>query len=234
MQIELIHNELNKYANKEYAAHHQVFFKTGPGQYGQGDIFMGVRVPMVRKVAKKFKDIDPDTLERLLRSEIHEERMVALVVMVNRFSLKSSDNKTREAVYNLYIANRGRINNWDLVDISAPHIVGSFLFKKDKDILYKLSQSDVLWDRRISIMATFYFIRQNKFHHTLKIAKTLLNDREDLIHKAVGWMLREVGKRDIHAEEAFLKKEFKKMPRTMLRYAIEKFPRDLRQYYLKG
>ncbi|MCP3900128.1 MAG: DNA alkylation repair protein, partial [Desulfobacteraceae bacterium] len=142
--------------------------------------------------------------------------------------------KGQEDIFNLYIKNKDRINNWDLIDISAPHIVGGFLFERDKDLLYNLSKSSVLWDRRIAIMSTFYFLRRNHFEHTLKISKILLHDKHDLIHKAVGWMLREIGKRDMQVEEKFLKKEFKTMPRTMLRYAIEKFPEDLRQTYLKG
>jgi 3-methyladenine DNA glycosylase AlkD len=229
-----IKNELKKYANKKDAEHHQRFFKTKPGEYGEGDIFIGVRVPKIRLVAKQYKKLDLDSVESLLRSEIHEYRMIALIIMVNRFNLKNIGIKNQEDIFNLYVKNKDRINNWDLVGISAPHIIGGFLFDRDRNILYNFSKSTILWDRRIAILSTFYFIRKNDFNDCLKISKILLHDKEDLIHKAVGWMLREIGKRDIQVEEEFLKKEFKKMPRTMLRYAIEKFPEDLRQSYLKG
>ena len=234
MTVKEIQNELKKYANEKYAAHHQTFFKTQPGGYGEGDMFIGVRVPKIRQVAKQFKNIEFNVIEQLLRAEIHEYRMIALVVMVNRFILKSTDTQIKEDIFNLYIKNKDRINNWDLIDISAPHIVGGWLFQGEKKLLYDLAESPVLWDRRIAIMSTMYFIRQNEFDHCLKISKILLHDKEDLIHKAVGWMLREIGKRDLQVEENFLKKYFKKMPRTMLRYAIEKFPEDLRLSYLKG
>jgi 3-methyladenine DNA glycosylase AlkD len=229
-----IKNELKKYSNQEYAAHHQVFFKTLPGEYGEGDVFIGVRVPDIRKVAKKYNGIDHNVIEELLSDEVHEYRLIALIIMVNVYSLKRTDKKTREKLFNIYIKNKDRINNWDLIDISAPHIVGAWLFDKQKDLLHDLADSSILWDRRIAIISTMYFIRQNEFDHTLKIAKTLLQDKEDLIHKAVGWMLREVGKRDRDIEEIFLKKHLKKMPRTMLRYSIEKFPEKLRLSYLKG
>ncbi len=234
MNIKEIQDELKKYANDEYAAHHQTFFKTQPGGYGEGDLFIGLRVPQIRKVAKKYKNIELDLVEKFLRSEIHEHRLMALVIMVNRFSLKSTETQDQEKIFNLYIKNKDKINNWDLIDISAPHIVGKWLFIKDKDLLYKLVHSKSLWDKRIAIMSTLHFIREHEFEHTLNISKILLHDNHDLIHKAVGWMLREIGKRDLRAEEEFLKKEFKQMPRTMLRYAIEKFPEDLRQSYLKG
>ncbi len=234
MSAKQIQNELKKRADKQHAAKHQSFFKTQPGGYGEGDIFIGVRVPKIRQVAKRFKDIELVQIKELLRAEIHEYRMIALILMVNRFSLKTTDLKVKENIYNLYINNKDQINNWDLIDISAPHIVGSWLFEREKDILYSLAESEVLWDRRLTIMSTLNFIRKNEFEHTLKIAKILLHDKEDLIHKAVGWMLREIGKRDLKVEEEFLKKYFKTMPRTMLRYAIEKFPEDLRLSYLKG
>ena len=234
MTIQQIKKELKNFANAQHAAKHQTFFKTQPGGYGEGDVFIGVRVPKIRQVAKQFKSIELDLIEELLRDEIHEYRMIALIIMVNCFNLKTTDSQIKENIFNLYIKNKDRINNWDLIDISAPHIVGGWLFQREKDLLYDLADSSVLWDRRIAIMSTMYFIRQNEFDHCLKISKILLQDKEDLIHKAVGWMLREIGKRDIQVEENFLKKDFKKMPRTMLRYAIEKFPEDLRLRYLKG
>jgi 3-methyladenine DNA glycosylase AlkD len=206
------------------------FFKTGPGQYGDGDLFIGVRVPMIRKVAKEFKSLPLTEVVRLLHSEIHEERLAALVILVLR--TEASDAETRKQVYDLYLANTKHINNWDLVDLSAPQLVGAYLTDKSRRPLYGLAKSAWLWDRRISILATFHFIRHNDFDDTLRIAETLLADRHDLIHKAVGWMLREVGKRDQAALERFLQEHSPTMPRTMLRYAIERFPEKTRRVYL--
>ncbi|MCD4741748.1 MAG: DNA alkylation repair protein, partial [Desulfobacteraceae bacterium] len=200
MTVQQIKNELKKHANTQYAAHHQTFFKTQPGGYGEGDMFIGVRVPVIRQVAKQYKHLKLDAIEELLRSEIHEYRMIALILMVNRFVLKSTNDQIKETIFSLYIKNKDTINNWDLVDISAPHIVGTWLFPREKDLLYNLVKSTVLWDRRIAIISTMYFIRQNEFDHCLKISKILLHDKEDLIHKACGWMLREIGKRDINVE----------------------------------
>ncbi|MCK5097345.1 MAG: DNA alkylation repair protein, partial [Desulfobacteraceae bacterium] len=214
MTIQQIKKELKNFANAQHAAKHQTFFKTQPGGYGEGDVFIGVRVPKIRQVAKQFKSIELDLIEELLRDEIHEYRMIALIIMVNCFNLKTTDSQIKENIFNLYIKNKDRINNWDLIDISAPHIVGGWLFQGEKKLLYDLAESPVLWDRRIAIMSTMYFIRQNEFDHCLKISKILLHDKEDLIHKAVGWMLREVGKRDISVQENFLKKHYKNMPRT--------------------
>ena len=222
--------ELKTKANSQKAKILQRFFKTGPGEYGEWDVFLGVVVPEIRKVAKKYGVLKSQDVVKLLHSKIHEERMAALLVMVNKFQTK----KERETIYKTYLKNTKRINNWDLVDLSADKIVGDYLFDKPKTILYKLAKSKSIWERRIAIMATFNFIKRNKVEETLKIAKILLNDEQDLIHKAVGWMLREVGKRDIKTEEKFLKKYYKKMPRTMLRYAIEKFPEKKRKQYLLG
>jgi len=210
----------------------QGFFKTGPGEYAEGDIFVGVTVPEIRKIAKEYSDLDLYHTEILLESLIHEERMAALLILVDKF--KKGEESEREKIFSLYLKNTKYINNWDLVDLTAPNIVGVFLEDKDKSILYKMAESKSLWDRRIAIMATFTFIRRNKYNDALKISKMLLADKEDLIHKAVGWMLREIGKRDMAVEEEFLKKHYKSMPRTMLRYAIEKFPEQKRQAYLKG
>ena len=222
--------ELKTKANSQKAKILQRFFKTGPGEYGEWDVFLGVVVPEIRKVAKKYGVLKSQDVVKLLHSKIHEERMAALLVMVNKFQTK----KERETIYKTYLKNTKRINNWDLVDLSADKIVGDYLFDKPKTILYKLAKSKSIWERRIAIMATFNFIKRNKVEETLKIAKILLNDEQDLIHKAVGWMLREVGKRDMKTEEKFLKKYYKKMPRTMLRYAIEKFPEKKRKQYLLG
>ena len=223
---------MRKLANKEIAEHSQRFFKTGKGQYGEGDIFLGIRVPVLRKIAKKFRRISLAEVSKLLESKFHEERLLSILMLVNLF--KSGDEDDQELIYELYLDKTKFINNWDIVDISAGNIVGEFLFEKDKAPLYRLVFSENLWERRIAIVATFYFIRNDEFDDTLKIAEILLNDKEDLIHKAVGWMLREVGKRVIEIEEEFLEEHYLKMPRTMLRYAIERFPETRRKMYLKG
>jgi 3-methyladenine DNA glycosylase AlkD len=206
------------------------FFKTGPGQYGEGDSFIGVRVPVIRKVAREFKGMPLAEVECLLHSEIHEERMAALAILVMQAT--KADAKTKKAIYELYLANTQFINNWDLVDLSAPQIVGVYLADKSRKPLHRLATSSRLWDRRISILATFHFIRMGDFADTLKLAELLLGDREDLMHKAVGWMLREVGKRDVTVLEAFLHLHCRVMPRTMLRYALEKFSERKRREYM--
>lgn len=206
------------------------FFKTGPGQYGAGDVLIGVRVPVIRKVAGEFKDLPLSELEWLLHSAIHEDRLAALVILVMQAA--KADAKTKKAIYDLYLANTKFINNWDLVDLSAPQLVGAYLADKSRRPLYRLARSSWLWDRRISILATFHFIRLGEFADTLKIAAMLLGDREDLIHKAVGWMLREVGKRDVAVLEEFLSRHGRTMPRTMLRYAIERLPEGKRRRFL--
>jgi len=206
----------------------QRFFKTGPEEYGEGDVFLGIAVPEIRKLVKKYSDLKIKEIIKLLHSKIHEERLIALLIMVKKFQIE----KNKEKIYNLYLKNTKYINNWDLVDLSANKIVGDYLLDKPKSILYKLARSKSVWERRISIIATFNFIKNNKFEETLKIARILLNDKHDLIHKAVGWMLREIGKRDLKTEERFLKKYYPKMPRTMLRYAIKKFPEKKRKQYL--
>ena len=231
-QVSDIKNEMRKLANKEIAEHSLRFFKTGKGQYGEGDIFLGIRVPVLRKIAKKFRRISLAEVSKLLESKFHEERLLSILMLVNLF--KSGDEDDQELIYELYLDKTKFINNWDIVDISAGNIVGAFLFEKDKAPLYRLVLSENLWERRIAIVATFYFIRNDEFDDTLKIAEILFTDKEDLIHKAVGWMLREVGKRVIEIEEEFLEAHYLKMPRTMLRYAIERFPETRRIMYLKG
>jgi 3-methyladenine DNA glycosylase AlkD len=222
-----IKKELREKNNKEKAEVLQKFFKTKKGEYGEGDIFLGIAVPELRKIVKKNKDISIADVLVLLHSRIHEERFIALLIFIDKFSKES------EKIFNLYLKNLRWINNWDLVDISAYRIIGEYLFDKEKTVLYNLARSNNLWERRIAIMSTFYFIRKNQFEDTINIAEILLHDKHDLIHKAVGWMLREVGKRDLKEEERFLMKNYKKMPRTMLRYAIEKFPENKRILYLK-
>jgi 3-methyladenine DNA glycosylase AlkD len=210
----------------------QRFFKTGPGEYGAGDVFVGLTVPQVRTIAKDGLALSLAEVVRLLRSPLHEARLLALFVLVRAY--QRGDDVSRESIYTLYLKNTRHINNWDLVDCSAEHIVGAHLWTRDRSVLGALAASDLLWERRIAILATFHFIKRGAFAETLRIAERVLGDPEDLIHKAAGWMLREVGKRDLAAEEAFLKKHCRAMPRTMLRYAIEKFPEDLRQRYLRG
>jgi len=210
----------------------QRFFKTGLGEYGEGDIFIGVKVPQIRAVVKRYNDINFKETMQLLKSKIHEERLTALLILVSKYAKENDSEK--KIIYKLYLKHTKYINNWDLVDLSARHIIGAFLTNKSKKPIYDLARSKVLWERRIAMVATYQYIKNNNFNDTLKIAKILLCDKEDLIHKAAGWMLREVGKRDSDAEESFLKKYYMKMPRTMLRYAIERFPETRRQGYLKG
>ncbi|PIU40807.1 MAG: DNA alkylation repair protein [Candidatus Omnitrophica bacterium CG07_land_8_20_14_0_80_42_15] len=232
MSLIKLKSDLKRCADKERAKALQRYFKTGPGEYAEGDRFIGVTAPRMRSVAKKFKGISLKESSLLLRSEIHEERAIALLILILKYPV--SDETEKKEIYKIYLGNTKYINNWDLVDISAEHIVGAFLKDKNKKPLYCLATSSSLWERRIAILSTFHYIKNNEFGDTLKIAKILLNDHEDLIHKAVGWMLREVGKRDLAREERFLKKYYKKIPRTMLRYAIERFAESKRQAYLKG
>ena len=232
MKAQAIRKRLKTLGSREIATTSQRFFKTGPGEYGEGDIFIGVRVPVLRKLIKDYLDLPIEEIKLLLQSAIHEERLFALLLLV-RISSKA-DEAEKKSIYELYLKSTAYINNWDLVDTSAEHIVGRYLKDKNRTPLYRLAKSTDLWERRIAIMATFHFIKHHDFADTLQIAKILLSDRHDLIHKAVGWMLREIGNRDLSAEENFLQKHYEKMPRTMLRYAIEKFPEAKRQRYLKG
>ncbi|MCX5718409.1 MAG: DNA alkylation repair protein [Nitrospirae bacterium] len=210
----------------------QRFFKTAQGEYGEGDVFVGLRVPEIRKLAKEYQALPFAEIIRLLQSFIHEARLLSLLILVRAYT--QGDASLQEQIFNLYLQNTRFINNWDLVDASAEYIVGSHLRYRSRSPLHALAVSNLLWDRRISIMATFHYIKCGEFAETLRIAELLLRDPEDLIHKAVGWMLREIGKRDRFTEEEFLKVHYKIMPRTMLRYAIEKFPEKLRQQYLRG
>lgn len=223
---------LKEIGDPKIAQHSQRYFKTGKGEYAQGDQFLGIRVPVLRKIVTSFLQTPFKDTEKLLVSPYHEVRLFALLLMVQQFS--KAGFKKREEIFNLYIAHTRFINNWDLVDTSAPYIAGPYLMDRDRAILYEFAHSPMLWERRIAIMATFYFIRNNQYEDTLKISRILLYDPEDLIHKAVGWMLREIGKRDQATAENYLKSCYEKMPRTMLRYAIEKFDEDRRQMYLKG
>ena len=231
-KLEQIKKQLRRSANSIQAKNLQRFFKTGKGEYGFGDVFIGMKVPDIRRVVKKHKDTESPIIEKLIKSEIHEERLCGLLILVLRYEL--GDEFQQEKMANIYLKHKRHINNWDLIDLTAHKILGHYLIDRPKEILYKLSRSESVWDRRIAILATFYFIKQNKYTNSLKLAKILIEDRHDLIHKAVGWMLREVGNRSPETEEIFLKKYYKKMPRTMLRYAIEKFPEDKRLAYLHG
>lgn len=233
--IEEVKRELVQYINEEKANFFPRFFKTGPGEYGEGDSFIGITVPDQRKVAKKFyKHISLKELAIILKEKVHEYRLTALIMLVLKYE-KSKDENEKEEIVSTYLDNLDGVNNWDLVDSSAGYILGAYLYAKaDKSILYRFAESNDLWKQRIAIISTSYFIRKNEFEDTLKIAGILLNHKHDLIHKAVGWMLREVGNRDRETELCFLKEHYKLMPRTMLRYSIEKFEPELRQKFLKN
>jgi 3-methyladenine DNA glycosylase AlkD len=228
----VISARLRAVASHEVAAISQRFFKTAPGEYGAGDIFLGIKIPVLRRLAREYRTAGAAEVCELLQSRFHEERLFALLLMMQRYAGANEDE--REALYRLYLASTSCINNWDLVDISAPHIVGRHLQSRARAVLLQLAASSDLWERRIAIIATLHFIRGNEFSDTLQIARMLLHDPHDLIHKAVGWMLREVGKRDRTVAEDFLKTHYQTMPRTMLRYAIERFPETLRLRYLHG
>ena len=220
--------------NLERAAHSQYFFKTGPGQYGAGDIFLGLIVPEVRSLAREFKDLSLADIEILLADKVHDLRLIGLIILVKRYQTVKTD-KERKVIYKFYLEHRAAANNWDLVDLSVYNIVGDYLcrYPKERKILYKLVKSKNIWDRRIAIVSTMAFIRQGETEDTLKLAAALLDDQEDLIHKASGWMLRELGKRHVEKLTVFLNEYGNRMPRTMLRYAIEKFSESQRQHYLK-
>lgn len=223
-------SELNSHTDKEKAAILRRFFKTEKGEYGYGDVFLGIVVPTQRRIAKKYLHLHFSDLTRLLKSKIHEHRFTALVILVEKY--RRSEKKEKEKIAKFYLRNRRYVNNWDLVDTSTPQILGDYLLTRDTRILSVLARSKNLWDRRIAVLATFPFIKIGNYKETLAIAYILLHDTHDLIHKAVGWALREVGKKAPQTEEDFLAKHAYCMPRTMLRYAIEKFPPTKRKKYL--
>jgi len=223
--------DINKLSKKYRANILGHFFKTGPGEYGEGDKFLGLTVPECRSLAKKCQDISLAKVTKLLHNPWHETRLIALLILV--FKYQKTDEKLQEKIFKLYLANTKYINNWDLVDLSAYKIVGTHLLNKDRKVLYKLAESKSLWERRISIVATYYFIKNNDYKDTYLLSKKLIGDKEDLIHKATGWMLREAGKRDLKKEMKFLDKYSSIMSRTMLRYSIEKFPEEWRLKYLR-
>ena len=227
-----LQRELTRLADPQKAEQLQRFFKTGPGEYAEGDLFRGIRVPVLRKLVNRFEGIGLADAGYLLESPYHEDRLTALLLMVRIAA--TGDEETKSRVYRRYMEKTAFINNWDLVDSSAEHIIGSYLDGKSKAPLIRLARSSNIWERRMAVMATFFDIKHNRFEPTFIIAEMLLDDAHHLIHKAVGWMLREIGKRDQRAEEGFLRKHYRRMPRTMLRYAIEKLPERQRKAYLTG
>lgn len=232
---QLVLKELEKYIDKKKSVDLARFFKTGKGEYGEGDKFLGITVPNIRKVVKEFRTLSLDELKEFLYSEYHEHRMFAVLVLTCQYESKRLQiSQTKEEIYNFYLEHRKQINNWDLIDVTCPHIIGAHLYDKDRAILYEFANSSNLWEKRISIISTFAFIKKNQFDDTLAIADILLDDKHDLIHKAVGWAIRNVGIKDESRMIEFLKARYKSMPRTMLRYAIEKLDEDLRQKFLKG
>jgi len=224
-------NELQQLAEPKQQQILQGFFKTGKGEYGEGDIFLGIKVPVQRSLSKKYQTLSVTDIQALLQSKFHEYRFTALILLITHYN--KADNHQKSKLFDFYLHNTKHINNWDLVDISAPHIVGDYLLDKPRDILYQLASESNLWEKRIAMIATMTFIKNNEFQDCLQLAEILIDDEHDLIHKAVGWMLREVGKRDKMIEEQFLNKYYKQMPRVMLRYAIEKFDDDKRKFYLR-
>ena len=227
-----IEREVKKLGTKTRAQISARFFKTGPGEYGAGDVFAGLTSAQIDALAKKYMGLKLPEVKTLLYSPIHEVRAIGLHILVLQF--KHGDEKTQKQIFNFYLTNLKRVNNWDLVDMSAHHIVGTYLLNRPKIILSKLAKSKNLWERRASIVATYAFIRTNQLTDTFKLARVLISDQHDLIHKAVGWMLREAGKKDIPALEKFLQTNRKLLPRTTLRYALERLPKAQRQKYLNG
>ncbi len=236
MQLKKLQSEIQKNADPIRAKNLRWFFKTGKGEYGEGDVFIGLTVPLSRKIAQQFKYLNLKEISQLLKSKIHEERLIALLILIYNFENTPLTNQ--EKIFKFYLRSTRYINNWDLVDLSAHKILGVYLRGQSKQktrvLLTRLAHSKNIWERRIAVLTTFNFIKYNRFNESLLLAKFLLNDQHDLIHKAVGWMLREVGKRNSQVEMQFLKKYYQKMPRTMLRYAIEKFNEKERQKYLKN
>jgi 3-methyladenine DNA glycosylase AlkD len=230
--LEQLKKEFQSVANPDLAKRLSKFFKTGKGEYAEGDIFLGIKVPVQREIAKKYLNLNLNELQELLNSKIHEHRFTALVILLNKYQKAKKNNLEKRKIFEFYLKNTENINNWDLVDMSAPRIVGDFLLKENSDLLRELAKSKNLWERRIAILSTATFIQKRNFGETLVISEMLLNDKHDLIHKAVGWMLREVGKRNKNILELFLHQRHKQMPRTMLRYAIEKFSEDERKKWM--
>lgn len=232
MNVLDLQNILNQHASDTDAIFLQRFFKTGPGEYGEGDQFIGLRVPQTRRICRDFFDLSIDQIEIMLESPIHEHRLAGLIIMSNQVKSKKFPTSHKELLYELYLRRTDRINNWDLVDTSCRDVVGRYLMDKPRDILYQLAESSDLWERRIAIVSTWEFIRHGDLDDTFRLSKALKNDKQDLIHKASGWMLREAGKKDVNRLVEFLDENATTMPRTMLRYSIEKLPEAQRRYYL--
>ena len=232
MTAQFVLQELLSVANPEKAKFLQGFFKTGKGQYAEGDVFLGIVVPIVRDIVKANKGIPLNEIQVLLDSEYHEARLAALLFLVQQFK-KTKDEEERKAIFDFYMANAKKANNWDLVDVTCRDVIGAYLLDKDRDILYRLAESDNLWEQRIAIVSTWTFIKNKDYTDTLQLSEKLLNHPHDLMHKAVGWMLREVGKKDKEALVCFLEKHYKNMPRTALRYSIEHFSSEERAYFMK-
>ncbi|RHJ77014.1 DNA alkylation repair protein [Parabacteroides sp. AM08-6] len=231
MTAAFVLNELLSMANPEKAAFLQRFFKTGPGQYAEGDVFLGLVVPLTRNIAKANKQTPLSELQLLMESEYHEARLCALLIVAEQF--KKATETERKELYEFYLKNARRINNWDLVDVTCPHVVGAYLLDKDRSRLYELAESDNLWEQRIAMVSTISFIRNREYADTLALAELLMTHKHDLMHKAVGWMLREIGKKDRETLTEFLEQYATRLPRTALRYAIEHYPEEQRQYFLK-
>ncbi len=232
--LEELKKEIEASGNSEKAKLYQRFFKTGKGEYGEKDVFIGLTMPKQREIAKKYSNLSLPKIQELLKNKIHEHRMIGLIILSNKYKKAKEEEKAN--IFNFYLKNTKRINNWDLVDLTAPNIAGEFLYfnKKNRKILYELARSENLWEKRIGIISTLYFIKHSDFEDSLAIAEILLNDSHDLIHKAVGWVLREIGKKDEFVLEDFLRMHYHNLPRTTLRYAIEKLNEEKRQKYLKG
>lgn len=232
MSVKKLREELIAAGDENKTQELSRFFKTSKGSYGEGDIFIGVTVPTNRAITRKYLHLSPTSLVELLRSEIHELRLSALICMVEQYKSKKTTDSRRQEIVDVYIENTRYINNWDLVDLSVYHIIGEYLLHRDRNLLYCWAESSCLWEQRMSIVATMCFIRHEQYDDTIAIAEKLRNHPHDLIQKAVGWLLREVGKRDMNRLTEFLDKYYTTLPRTLLRYAIEKFPPHLRKYYM--
>ena len=232
--IDLLRNEVYVLAEPEQAAVYKRFFKCGKGEYGEGDIFIGIRIPQLRALAKKYKDIPMDEAFGLLTDPVHELRLLALFILELIYSERKTSAKQRDSISEKYLHHLRYINNWDLVDTSAPKLLGPYVFQRNEPVLFDLAGSSDLWENRVAMLSTFYHIRQNEFRVPMEIATILLPHKHDLIHKAVGWMLREIGKRSLETEQQFLRSHYYQIPRTALRYAIEKFDQPLRIGYLNA
>lgn len=229
--LDKIKKELKVLGSLEKAKNLQRFFKTGPGEYGEGDVFLGIGVPQTRAIAKKYSHVELDTIKELLYSEVHEHRLLGLLILIDKYQ---KNENTKERIFDFYLKHAHRVNNWDLVDLTAHKIVGDFVKDKNRQVLYDLANSNNLWKKRISVVANFAFLPENDFKDALKIIEMHLDHEHDLMHKANGWVLREIGKRNLGILESFLRNHYDKLPRTTLRYAVERFPEKKRKRYLKG